>query len=321
VPDVTVVVPTRNRRRLLRLALFSALRQRGVDIEVIVVDDASTDDSAEMVSGLADRRVRLIRQSARRGVSPTRNHGIAEARGDWVALLDDDDLWAPEKLARQLEVATRAGRTWVYAGDVNVDDDLSVLSAFRPLKPEQVMEALPRYNPVPTGASNVMVRADVLAQAGPFDPELRRTEDWDMWIRLARTGPPAYVPHPLVAYRFHTANIAAETNAIVEEPVLLAARYGIPVDRAATHRRAAWACLRAGHRTRAIGHYARAVALGDVKSVGRAALALVHPAAGSDRVFGLLRGARGDERWRAEAQAWLDELSRLAAGHVEPSST
>jgi glycosyltransferase involved in cell wall biosynthesis len=320
-PEVSVVVPTRDRRRLLRLALFSVLRQRGVDIEVIVVDDASTDDSAEMVSGLADRRVRLIRQSASHGVSTTRNRGIEEAGGDWIAFLDDDDLWAPEKLVRQLEVATRAGRTWVYAGDVNVDDDLTVLSAFRPPTPEQVMDGLPRYNPVPTGASNVMVRADALAEAGPFDPELRRTEDWDMWIRLARTGPPAYVPHPLVAYRFHTANIAAETSAIVEEPVLLAARYGIPIDRAAMHRRAAWASLRAGHRTRAIRHYARAVAMGDVKSVARAALALAHPAAGSDRVFGLLRGARGDERWRAEAQAWLDELSQLAVAHVDPFST
>jgi glycosyltransferase involved in cell wall biosynthesis len=320
-PDVSVVVPTHNRRRLLRLALFSALRQRGVDIEVIVVDDASTDDSAEMVSGLADRRVRLLRQSACRGVSTARNRGIAEASGDWVAFLDDDDLWAPEKLVRQLEVATQAGRTWVYAGDVNVDDDLTVLSAFRPPTPEQVMEALPRHNPVPTGASNVMVRADALAEAGPFDPGLRRTEDWDMWIRLARTGPPAYVPHPLVAYRFHADNIAAETRDIVEEPVLLAARYGIPVDRAATYRRAAWASLRAGRRTRAIRHYARAVVLGDVKSVARAAVALLHPAAGSDRAFGLLRGARGDERWRAEAQAWLHELSQLAVGHVDPFST
>jgi glycosyltransferase involved in cell wall biosynthesis len=321
VPDISVVVPTRDRRRLLQLALFSVLRQRDVDIEVIVVDDASTDDSAEMVSRLADHRVRLIRQAVSHGVSTTRNRGIEEAGGAWVAFLDDDDLWAPEKLARQLEVATREGRTWVYAGDVNVDDDLSVLSALRPPTPAQVMEALPRYNPVPTGASNVMVRADALAEAGPFDPDLRRTEDWDMWIRLSKTGPPACVPSPLVAYRFHADNIATETSAIVEEPVLLAARYGIPVDRAATHRRAAWVSLRAGHRIRAIRHYARAVAMGDVNSVARAALALVHPAAGSDRVFGLLRGARGDERRRTEAQAWLDELSRLSAGHVDPFST
>ncbi len=316
-PDVSVVVPTRNRPHLLRLSLFSALRQRGADVEVIVVDDASTDDTAAMVSNVADRRVRLLRQTSRGGVSATRNRGIEEASGEWIAFLDDDDLWAPEKLMLQLESATRAGRTWAYTGDVNVDDDLRVLSAFRPPTPEQVMEALPRYNPVPSGASNIIVRADALAAVGPFDPDLRRTEDWDLWIRMARTGPPACVSRPLVGYRFHTDNIAADTRAIVEEPDLLASRYDIPVDRAAMRRRAAWVCLRAGDRGGAIRHYARAVGMGDVKSIARAAVALVHPAAGTDRVFGLLRRSRTDERWGEEAQAWLDELSRLQSTPID----
>lgn len=320
-PDVSIVIPTHDRRRLLHLALISALGQRDVDVEIIVVDDASTDGTADVVSGVADGRVRLVRRSVRRGVSATRNRGIAEAGSDWVAFLDDDDLWAPDKLARQLDAVIQADRTWVYAGDVNVDDDLRVLSAFRPPTPEQVLHSLPRYNPVPSGASNVMVRADALAEAGPFDPELIRTEDWDMWIRLARTGPPALVPAPLVAYRFHSANVADETSAMVDEPVLLAARYGIPVDRAAMYRRAAWASLRAGQRTRAVRSYARAAAIGDLKSVARAGLALVHPAAGSDRIFELIRGVRGDESWRAEAQAWLDELSRRASSPAGPLST
>jgi glycosyltransferase involved in cell wall biosynthesis len=315
--DVSIVVPTRNRQQLLRLAVFTALQQRRVTVEVIVVDDASTDDTARTVSDVG-RGVRLLRQPSQSGVSASRNRGIAEAKGDWIAFLDDDDLWAPDKLIRQLEAVTAAGRTWVYAGDVDVDFALRVLSASRPPSPEEVMEALPRYNPVPTGASNVMVRADVLAEAGPFDPELRRTEDWDMWIRLARSGPPAYVPHPLVAYRFHHSNIPVETNAIIHEPGLLAARYGIPVDRAAMHRRAAWTCLRAGDRGRAVRHYARAVAIGDLRSVGRAAVALVHPAVGSDRVFRLIRG-EWDERWAAEAQVWLDELSEMTAGRSPAS--
>jgi glycosyltransferase involved in cell wall biosynthesis len=320
-PDVSVVIPTRNRALLLRLALMSALQQRDVDVEVVVADDASTDDTGQLVSGLGDDRVRSLSHPVPSGVSATRNLAITHARGEWVAFLDDDDLWAPDKLARQLDAVTLADRTWVYAGDVNVDDDLRVLSAFRPPTPEQVMEALPRYNPIPSGASNVMVRADALAEAGPFDPELMRTEDWDMWIRLARTGPPALVQAPFVAYRFHSANIAAETSAMVDEPMLLATRYGIPVDRAAMYRRAAWASLRAGQRTRAVRNYLRAFAVGDPKSVARAGLALVHPAAGSDRIFGLIRGAEGDESWRAEAQAWLDELSRRASSPADPLST
>jgi glycosyltransferase involved in cell wall biosynthesis len=316
--DVSVVIPTLDRSHLLHLAVVSVLRQRDVDIEVVVVDDASTEDVAGVVSSLADRRVRIVRQTPSGGVSAARNRGIAETRREWVAFLDDDDLWAPQKLALQLEAATRSNRRWVYAGDVNVDDDLRVLTASAPPTPEQVMERLHRYNPVPSGASNVLVRADALAEAGPFDPGLRRTEDWDMWIRVARTGPPAFVPRPLVAYRFHSANVAAETTAIIEESDRLAARHGIPVDRAAMQRRAAWISLRAGDRRRAIRHYARAVALGDVQSVARAAVALVHPAVGSNRLFGLLRESPSDDARRREAQDWLDDLSRVAATASRP---
>jgi glycosyltransferase involved in cell wall biosynthesis len=317
-PDVSVVIPTRDRRELLRLALLSVLSQSDVDIEVIVVDDASTDETAGMVSALSDRRLRVVRQTSPGGVSVARNRGIAEASAGWVAFLDDDDLWGPHKLALQLEAAGRSGRTWVYAGDVNVDDDLRVLTAFAPPTPDQVMERLPRYNPVPSGASNVLVRVDALTEAGLFDPGLKRTEDWDMWIRVARTGPPAFVPRPLVAYRFHSANIAVETTAIVEEADRLAARHRIPVDRAAMQRRAAWISLRAGDRRRAIRHYARAFAMGDVRSAARAAVALVHPAVGSNRVFGLLSESPSDDARRREAQEWLDDLSRLEAAASRP---
>jgi len=317
-PDISVVIPTRDRRDLLRLALLSVLSQNDVDIEVVVVDDASTDDIAGMVSALADRRLRVVRHTSPGGVSAARNRGIEEASGQWVAFLDDDDLWGPQKLALQLEAATRSSRTWVYTGDVNVDDDLRVLTASAPPTPEQVMDRLHRYNPVPSGASNVLVRADALAEAGPFDPGLQRTEDWDMWIRVARTGSPAFVPRPLVAYRFHAANIAAETTAIVEEADRLATRYGIPVDRPAMQRRAAWIALRAGDRRRALRHYARAVAMGDLRSAARAAVALVHPAVGSNRVFGLLPESPSDDARRREAQDWLDDLLRLEAAASRP---
>jgi glycosyltransferase involved in cell wall biosynthesis len=309
-PDVSIVIPTQNRRGLLRLTLTSALRQRDVEFEVIVVDDGSTDGTSRDVTGLADPRARLVRRERRVGMGAARNAGIAEARGSWIAFLDDDDLWAPDKLHRQLEEATTAGRGWVYAGDVNVDSNLRVVSGAPPPTPEQVMANLPRYNSVPTGSSNVVVHADLLGEAGRFDPSLRRIADWDMWIRLARVGPPACVSLPLVAYRFHPLNIAVETASMIREPEVLAKRYGIPVDRAAMQRWAAWSWLRAGRRGRAVWHYAKAISMGDLRSVARAFMALVHPAVGSDRVFGLLRNPPEGERWRREAQAWLDDLAR-----------
>jgi glycosyltransferase involved in cell wall biosynthesis len=308
-PQISVVIPTRDRGKLLGLALASALRQREVDLEVIVVDDGSGESTAS-ASVRADVGVRLYRQE-RKGVSAARNRGISEARGEWIAFLDDDDLWAPDKLTQQLDAAIGAGRSWAYGGEVSIDEDLRVVVGGPPPTPEDVMATLPRYNPLPAGASNVIVRADVLAEVGGFDPLLRRTEDWDMWIRLARVGPPAGVARPLVAYRFHSANVPLETSSLIREPAFLARRYGIPVNRAAMERRAAWICLRAGRRGKALRHYARAVSLGDLRSVPRALVALAHPAAGTDRIFGLLRRRPEDEVWRREAQAWLDELAAV----------
>ena len=97
-----MVVPTHNRSRLLTTTLRSVLWQHDVDLEVIVVDDGSTDDTAQVVAGLGDPRIRRVHHPTPQGVSAARNRGIAEATSDWVAFVDDDDLWAPDKLTRQL---------------------------------------------------------------------------------------------------------------------------------------------------------------------------------------------------------------------------
>jgi glycosyltransferase involved in cell wall biosynthesis len=314
-PDVSVVIPTCNRRRLLALTLRSVLRQRGVDLEVVVVDDGSTDGTVGMVERLADPRVRMMRHATPLGVSSSRNAGIAKARGRWVAFLDDDDLWAPDKLGRQLEAADAAQRVWVYAGTVNVDDQLRILEGGPPPPPGRVPELLGRYNPVPAGASNVMVRADALARVGGFDVELRRTEDWDLWIRLARDGPPAAVRYPLVAYRMHPgSNAFVDTAGILTETAVIERRHGIPVDHAAHYRRAAWISLRAGRRWQAAGYYAQAVRRGDLGSLARAALGLAYPGVASARWRRRLGGDPEVVRWQADAQRWLGELLGASVG-------
>src|SRR4051794_3960548 len=104
-PTVSVVIPTRDRPAQLTAAVASALEQRGVDVEVVVVDDGSRGTAREVIAGLAGGPVRILRHEAPRGVSAARNAGIAAAAAPWIALLDDDDLWAPSKLAMQLEAA------------------------------------------------------------------------------------------------------------------------------------------------------------------------------------------------------------------------
>jgi glycosyltransferase involved in cell wall biosynthesis len=311
---VSVIIPTRNRAHLLHRTLESVLKQSTENLEVIVVDDGSTDGSGALAAAM-DPRVSVLRNPEPAGVSVARNRGIASASGEWIAFCDDDDLWAPNKLQEQLTAADAAGANWVYAGDVNVDDQLRVLSGGPPPDPAAVMALLPRSNPLASGGSNVVVRSNILAEVGGFDPALRRTEDWDLWIRVARKGPPAYVRKPLVAYRFHSGNVVWDPREMVDEARGIAARYGIPVDVLSMHRRAAWAALRGGRRLIAVRHYALAVAGGDLRSVGRAAVALVHPAVGSERLFGFLGR---DSDWIAEAERWIEMFATDA--HRERSS-
>jgi hypothetical protein len=147
-----------------------------------------------------------------------------------------------------------------------------------------------------------VVRSNILAEVGGFDPALRRTEDWDLWIRIARKGPPACVRQPLVAYRFHRGNVVSDPREMVDEARQLAARYGYPVDLTAMQRRAAWAALRAGRRVLAVRYYAAAIAGGDVRSLLRVAFALLHPSVGTEALF--LRFA-SDPKWMAQAERWL----------------
>src|SRR5690349_1209363 len=101
--QVSVVIPTRNRRELLLRAVRSVLHQREVSLSVVVVDEASTDGSADAVRALGDPRVQVVRHASPRGVSQARNTGLQQVQSPWVAFLDDDDLWAPDKLSAQLE--------------------------------------------------------------------------------------------------------------------------------------------------------------------------------------------------------------------------
>jgi glycosyltransferase involved in cell wall biosynthesis len=307
VTAVSVVVPTRDRAGLLPRTLCSVLAQQDVDVEVLVVDDGSRDGTRAAVSALLDDRLRYLRHEQPQGVSAARNSGVGAATGTWVAFLDDDDLWAPRKLAAQLELA--AGHGWAVSGAVCVNDELAVLSVEAPLPPQRIADEVERWNAVPAGASNVLVRAEVLRSVGPFDVRLRHMSDWDLWIRLARQGLPAVVPRPHVAYRMHLASATVETGYDAAEPLaelaVIAARYGVPVDRAAVHRWIGWSARRAGRRAPAAAAYLRAVAAGDFVSLLRASAALVHPALS----LSLLRRRREDP-WSSEAHAWLRDLPR-----------
>jgi glycosyltransferase involved in cell wall biosynthesis len=319
-PTVTVVIPTHNRRDLLALALLSVLRQRDVAFEVVVVDDGSTDDTALMVATLDDPRIRLIRHDSPRGVSAARNAGIAEARGEWIGFLDDDDLWAPDKLALQLDAAAQTGRHWVYVGHVNVTMGHRVTGGAPPLPPQALLERLPQSDVVPGGCSGVLAAKQALDQVGYFDPSLRPLADWDLWLRLAQVGPPAWVPRPLVAYRLQTRSMSTDTELVLSEFEVLARRHG-EGNRAILFRYLGWWSLRARRRRDALRYFVLGAwqrkpdyRLRDLNGDLRY---LVGDLVRTSRLPIPIASARtsipaAHQGWVAEGQAWVDAL--LAAG-------
>jgi glycosyltransferase involved in cell wall biosynthesis len=193
---VSVVIPTLGRWSRLAGAVRAAQVQEGVEVQVVVALDGATEEEP-LPAGVTVRRL-----PERRGQAAARNAGLEAAEGEWVALLDDDDLWAPEKLARQVAAAEAAGAAFAYASALVVD------AAHRPLRLAMAppVERLPvemlEHNPIPACASNLLVRRG-LAQELRFDEELSHFADWDFAARLIAVGAAARVQGALVAYVMH----------------------------------------------------------------------------------------------------------------------
>jgi glycosyltransferase involved in cell wall biosynthesis len=305
--QVSVVIPTRNRSALLAMTLRSVLRQQRVDIEVIVVDEGSTDDTASTLAAVTDTRLRIIRHDTPQGLSAARNHGAVEARGEWLAFVDDDDLWAPDKLVRQVEAAEQADRDWVYTGSVNIEG-WRIVHSRPPLPPEDTVAALPRYNAIPGGGSNVMWRRSMWMSVGPFDTRFRGGEDWDMSIRSARHGPPAWVCRPLVAKRVHETNMFLDVSEILRATRLIEELHHTRVDWGKLHRWLADRYLRNGQRRAALAQFAKAAMKGELGDVVEDLSRLLRRRLRRHLAESPHRAEAMTDAWAAEATVWLREL-------------
>ena len=302
--DVTVIVTTRNRSALLATTLLSVLRQRAVDFEVIVVDEASSDETPAFLAALDDRRVRVIHHDTPYGLSAARNHGADEARGEWLAFLDDDDLWAPDKLARQISMAADRGREWVYTGAVNIADG-RITRSQPPPTVEEVVATLPRYNAIPGGGSNVIVHRTAWLDVGPFDTRLRRGgEDWELSIRLAKHGLPACVYSPLVAKRLHASNMFGAAEEIVRATKVIEGIHHTGADWGRIHHWLAHISLREGRRATALKHFALAAVRGQLQPVASDLSQILKRRLGSSQS----ESAGTADPWAAAAAAWLRDI-------------
>lgn len=225
-PQVTVVVPTRDRPIWLADAVASVLGQDEVEVRVIVVDDGSDPSLSARVAGLAEPRVQVRSTAGSIGVSAARNLGLESVDTPWVAFLDDDDLWARRHLADMLGVARERAADVVYVGWLNADAGGRVASVEPPFPEDAIVQALHERNALGPPAC-VLMRTDDIRRVGGFDPALSVLADWDLWLRLAREGARiVHCPKLSVAYTRHEGNMHRDVDRTLAEVRRLAERHG-----------------------------------------------------------------------------------------------
>jgi glycosyltransferase involved in cell wall biosynthesis len=202
-PAVTAIIPTFNRASIIGRAIRSVLAQTCQDWELIVVDDCSTDGTEQAVRSFSDQRIKYVRHDRNRRPAAARNTGIRCARGEFVAFLDDDDEWLPEKLERELEVFRKSDPEvgLVYSGKIILDERGKVLGVRVPTKSGWVHDALLDLDFIGS-PSGVMVKRQVLNQVAGFDETFLNCEDYELWLRVSKVAKIACVPCCLVKRHF-----------------------------------------------------------------------------------------------------------------------
>jgi glycosyltransferase involved in cell wall biosynthesis len=200
VGKISIVIPTYNRARLLPRAIESA-RQAGSDLEVLVVDDCSTDDTREVCAGIEG--IRYIGLQTNGGLANARNVGVAESSSEFVAFLDDDDLRLPGSLDKQLQALTSNDQIVLCYGRALIGDARRQLPTgeIYPLRCPQgdIFWDLLEDNFIPM--PSVLARKSSLVNEGGFNTALKLIEDWDMWLRLSERFQVAVVEEPVAIHR------------------------------------------------------------------------------------------------------------------------
>jgi glycosyltransferase involved in cell wall biosynthesis len=197
-PEVSIILPTYNRRTIVCEAVASVLAQRDADFELIVVDDGSTDDTGEVLADLNEMRVERI---AHRGPAAARNRGVTIARAPLIAFLDSDDLWAPDKLRRQLAfmrenpdcAISQTNEIWIRNGR-RVNPGLRHLKRAGDIFIESLRTCL-------ISPSAVIIKTDFFRALGGFDEDFAAAEDYDLWLRILIDHEVGLLDEPLVTRR------------------------------------------------------------------------------------------------------------------------
>ncbi len=220
-PLVSAIIPNYNYARYVGEAVESALGQTYPNIEVIVVDDGSKDNSLEVLEKYR-KRIKIIEQE-NSGVCVARNRGVAESKGEYIAFLDADDVWLPEKIAIQIhELEESPGAVFTNCGMQLIDPDGKPLGSLVEGKSGNVTSTLLGFNePATVGiASTGLVSRRIFETISGFDTRLSTAADWDFCFRLSRLGEFIFIPKPLVKYRMHNSNMHGNIHLMEKDMVL-----------------------------------------------------------------------------------------------------
>jgi glycosyltransferase involved in cell wall biosynthesis len=214
-PSVSVIIPTYNHRDFVLTTLDSVFAQTFTDYEIIVINDGSPDDTADMLRPLVEAgRIRYIEQE-NTGQAIARNRGIAEARGEFIALLDDDDFWPPDKLEWQVEAMARYPDAGIVGGPTNIVDadgcHLLRTDFISDLSFEKCLVECPFVSPGQT-----LIRTDTLRQLGGLNPDIWGADDWDLWLRAAQSSRIVTEDRDALFYRKHAGNASKSLCRMVD---------------------------------------------------------------------------------------------------------
>jgi glycosyltransferase involved in cell wall biosynthesis len=209
-PRVSVIIPTYQHREFVHRTLSSVFEQTLTDYEIVVVNDGSRDGTREALLPLVESgRINYIEQS-NQGQSAARNAGLAAARGEYIAFLDDDDVWPPSKLASQVAFLDSQPGVGVVGGTFRTIDEHDMPGRAGPFYPSISFETLFSANPFHS-PGQTLIRASILKEIGGLNTAIWGADDWDLWFRIARRS--TIVMHDEIAlyYRLHDGNASKQT--------------------------------------------------------------------------------------------------------------
>jgi glycosyltransferase involved in cell wall biosynthesis len=222
-PQISILLTCFNHLRFLPPAYLGILNQTFADYEILALDDGSTDGTRDWLKEREDGKMRCIFHETNLGTYPSLNVGVGEAKGEFIAILNDDDIWAPGKLGAQIDLFSANPKLgMVHTSGWFIDDDGARHPDPRPLGfpfPDlpsgNVLPNLMFNNQVITSAA--LIKREVFDQCGLFDPSFYGCGDWHMWLRIAQKFEIGFVPEPLTFYRVHGSNAALNDQRMFED--------------------------------------------------------------------------------------------------------